>query len=197
MTCILARTAPSAQVTWSTNENRFLAVPFSEQDMNQPSSWISEFISASSSITSAHVGSMLRFKLAAHDLQICAGRWQGQARGQRICSRCQMQQVEDELHMVFQCPSYDSLRERFGALFSSFGGFDQCRQVAQPTGDDMSFMQQKPRLVAAFIHACWLQRCSPVTARIMMPEVEEAPEDSDEFLSIPSSGDSWFECEDV
>ena len=192
------RTAPSTQVTWSTYENWFSAVPFSEQDMNQPSSWISEFISASSSITSAHVGSMLRFKLAAHDLQICAGRWQGQARGQRICSRCQMQQVEDEFHMVFECPFYDALRERFGALFSSFGGFDQCRQVAQPTGDDMrSFMQQKPRLVAAFIHACWLQRCSPVTARIMMPEVEEALEDSDEFLSIPSSGDSWFECEDV
>ena len=84
------------------------------------------------------------------------------------------------------------------SLFSSFGGFAQCRQVAQPTGDDMrSFMQQKPRLVAAFIHVCRLQRCSPVTARLMMPEVEEALEDSEEFLSIPSSGDSWFDCEDV
>lgn len=192
------RTAPSAEVTWSTYENWFAAVPFSDQDVSQPASGISEFITASSGINSTHVGSMLRFKLAAHDLQICAGRWQGQARGQRICSRCHLQQVEDEFHMVFECPYYNPTRVRFGSLFSAFGGWEQCHQVAQASGSDMRlFMQQKPRLVAAFVHACWLQRCSPVTTRLMMPEVEEALEDSEEFLSVPGSDESWFDCEDI
>ena len=88
------RTASSAQVTWSMYEHWFAAVPFSEQDMNQPSSWTSDFVAASSSLNPTRVGSMLRFKSASHDLQICAGRWQKQARGQRICARCQLQHVE-------------------------------------------------------------------------------------------------------
>ena len=166
--------------------------------MNQPSSWTLDFVAASSSLNPTHVGSMLRCKLASHDLQICAGRWQKQARGQRICARCQLQQVEDEFQMVFECPFHTLMRERFGSLFESFGGWDQCDRVAQPTGPDLrSFMQQKPRLVAAFIHACWLQRCSPVTTRLMMPEVEEALVDSEEFLSISSSDKGWFDCEEV
>lgn len=189
------RLAPSSQVTWSTYERWFAQVPFENQNLSDSSSWVSDVIGASAGINSAHIASLMRFKLAAHDLQVCTGRWQGQAREQRLCSRCPMQLVEDEFHMVFECPFYDPVRVRFAQLFSSFGGWSHCRQAARPSGPDLcSFMQQKPRLVAAFTHACWLQRCSPVVAQIMMPEVEAALEASEEFLSV--SSDSWFECED-
>lgn len=189
------RLAPSSQVIWSTYERWFAQVPFGDQDMTVPSSWVSDVIGASAGIHGAHIGSLMRFKLGAHDLSVCTGRWQGLARDRRVCSRCDLQQVEDEFHMVFECPFYDPQRESFAQLFSSFGGWDRCRQVAQPVGPDLCcFMQQKPRLVAAFIHACWLQRCSPIVAQLMMPEVEAAIEDSEEFLSV--SSDSWFECEE-
>jgi hypothetical protein len=56
------------------------------------------------------------------------------------------------------------------------------------------FMHQKPSIVAAYVHACWLKRCKPVVAQVLMPDVTDALQDSDEFLSI--SSDNWFDCED-
>ena len=84
-------------------EHWFAAVSFSEQDLHQPSSWTLDFVAASSFLNHPHVGSMLKIQLAVHDLLICAGRWQGQARRQRICARCQLQHVEDKFHVVLEC----------------------------------------------------------------------------------------------
>ena len=99
--------------------------------------------------------------------------------------------------MVFECPAYSSLREQFGQLFTHFGGWDRCREMVRPDGQHLSeFNHQKPRLVAAFVHACWLQRCSPIVAQLMLPEIDAALEDSEDFVSISSS--EWFDCvEDV
>ena len=41
------------------------------------------------------------------------------------------------------------------------------------------------RLVAAFVHACWLQLCSPIVAQLMLPEIDAALEDSEDFVSSP------------
>lgn len=49
-------------------------------------------------------------------------------------------------------------------------------------------MLQMPSLVAAFLHACWLIRCSPVVAEMMMPVSDDVLQpgarldDSDDFL---------------
>ena len=189
------RTAPSTHVTFSTYERWFALVPFSEVNLSAPASWVSGSRDQSAGIHPDHLSSLLRFKLAAHDLQVCAGRWQGQSRAQRTCSRCSLQVVEDEFHMVFECPYYDTIRARFSELFSSFGGWDRCGKNAQPVGSDLvSFMHQKPRLVAAFVHACWLKRCSPVVTQIMMPEVETALDRSEDFWSLDS--EVWLDCED-
>ena len=136
----------------------------------------------------------MRFKLSAHDLRVCTGRWQGQVREYRICTRCSLSQVEDEFHMVFECPAYSSLREQFGQLFTHFGGWDRCREMVRPDGQHLSeFIHQKPRVVAAFVHACWLQRCSPTVAQVM-PDIEAALEASEDLVSILS--DELFYCEE-
>ena len=85
-TDICCKITAATAMTWSTYEHWFAAVPFSEHDMNLPSSKTSHFVAASSSLNPTHVGSMLRFKLASNDLQICAGRqkhgmaWHGKSR---------------------------------------------------------------------------------------------------------------------
>jgi hypothetical protein len=101
--------------------------------------------------------------------------------------------------MVFECPFYAPVRERFSQLFESFGGRSQTwTSIASshPGGTDMlTFMRQRPALVAAFVHCCFLLRCHPDTD----PDVflssqpiaqlfeDDDDDDDDEFFSADSS----------
>ena len=63
----------------------------------------------------------------------------------------------------------------------------------RPDGHQLrEFIYHTPRLVAAFIHTCWLQRFTPTVAQVMMPDIEAALEASEDFVSI--SSDEWFDC---
>ena len=59
-----------------------------------------------------------RWRLSSHDLRIETGRYTSPStpREARTCSKCP-EYVEDEDHVLFQCPLYDSVRTRFRATF--------------------------------------------------------------------------------
>lgn len=52
-------------------------------------------------------------------LQVEKGRWIGQSREERICRRCEMQVVDDERHMIFQCTGLDDIREQYSELYEN------------------------------------------------------------------------------
>ena len=49
------RSAPSTHVTYSAYEQWFASVPFADQDLSQPSSWISQVVESSAGINPAHM----------------------------------------------------------------------------------------------------------------------------------------------
>ena len=73
----------------------------------------------------------VRFKLGCHDLGIEAGRWNGTPRCQRLCPRCDQGELDDERHLVFECPCFEPLRREYRHLFTCEIGFDMRRFFAQ------------------------------------------------------------------
>jgi hypothetical protein len=64
---------------------------------------------------------LMRFRLGCADNAVNTGRFQTQkkARADRTCMCCKSGQAEDELHMVFECSAYDTIRKshKFEAIF--------------------------------------------------------------------------------
>ena len=78
----------------------------------------------------------LRFRLGSHNLQVELGRWQNcRPRCDRLCQRCAMHEVDDEWHMVFDCPAFESLRAARRQLFSGRVAYDM-----------VAFMRQKDQM---------------------------------------------------
>ena len=65
----------------------------------------------------------MRFRLGFADTEVTNGRsiaTQSRIpRAQRLCRCCNNSQVEDELHLVFECPAYTHIRERYSDIFST------------------------------------------------------------------------------
>ena len=55
-----------------------------------------------------------RWRLSNHDLQIEKGRRRDIPREQRVCDLCET--LEDEQHVIFQCPRYMDIRQRHQEL---------------------------------------------------------------------------------
>ncbi len=162
------RGASSDQVQYCTYEKWFADCPFTELDMHNPTSWCPNFVHDASGINQAHVASLLRFRLGAHDLRVVTGRWSQdrnvrENRVARVCELCHTGITEDEFHMVFECPFYAPAREYFACLFSDgAANWENMASSARPDGPDMArFMAQNVKLVAAFVHVCWLLRRDP------------------------------------
>jgi Reverse transcriptase (RNA-dependent DNA polymerase) len=69
----------------------------------------------------ARVQSLLRFRLGAwHKLAVNAGRFGSshQPRAERVCMHCNTGGMEDELHVLFECPAYEEVRQRYPLLFT-------------------------------------------------------------------------------
>ena len=60
--------------------------------------------------------SLIRFRTGAHHYRICTGRWENTPRTERLCRKCALRQVEDEKHVVFECPWYSTVRQQFHSL---------------------------------------------------------------------------------
>ena len=55
-------------------------------------------------------GIITRWRLSNHDLKIETGRYSGLPREERVCELCLI--LEDEFHVVFECPLYEEVREK-------------------------------------------------------------------------------------
>ena len=62
------------------------------------------------------------------------------ARERRICQRCLSGEVDDEHHMVFDCPALEEVRVQHAGLFAG-------------SADLRSFLAQESSQVAAFVSA--------------------------------------------
>ena len=61
----------------------------------------------------------LQFRLGSHQLPIVVGRFAGVVRASRVCTHCGSAAVADELHMMFECPALQAVRQRYASLFSA------------------------------------------------------------------------------
>ena len=52
-------------------------------------------------------------------MPIVLGRFAGVVRASKVCTHCGSVAVADELHMIFQCPDLQALRQRYASLFSA------------------------------------------------------------------------------
>jgi len=90
-------------------------------------------------------------------------------RDERVCLRCTRHAVEDELHVLFECPAYQQIRTKYGSkLFSRFGVNMQSaiRVLTREPGKVPEFMNQEPKVVARFVYEClhsrWQNEDDPV-----------------------------------
>ena len=54
-----------------------------------------------------------KFRLSSHDLNIEKGRYQNIPRENRICGKCNRNEIEDEYHFTLICPYYRDLRNTY------------------------------------------------------------------------------------
>ena len=57
------------------------------------------------------------FRLSAHNLNIEIGRRNNIGRRSRLCTMCNVGDVEDEFHFILKCPFYKELREKYIKVF--------------------------------------------------------------------------------
>ncbi len=86
---------------------------------------------------------LAQLRTGSHWLRVETGRWQKQPREERVCSLCEHAAVEDVEHLVFDCPFYEGLRQRFNSLFAVGG-----RELHV-------FLSHDPVRVAQFVQECY------------------------------------------
>ena len=140
--------APPAAVATGSTTTKFayyLHCIRGDLPLNQPSPHLLEVSDCK------HRISLSRFRTSCHDLRIERERYLPQAlkapRHERTCLQCASACIEDESHMIFQCPIYDDLRFQYADLFSP----DMPHSTA-------CFLTQDQNRVAAFIHDCSVLR---------------------------------------
>ena len=67
----------------------------------------------SKAISEIHRKSITRFRLSSHNLNIESGRYKNELRSKRICTLCNLRDVEDEFHFILKCPKYQEIRNLY------------------------------------------------------------------------------------
>ena len=83
--------------------------------------WLSRPKYLLSDHSASATGVFMRFMLGSHRLAVNEGRWQDggyRPHADRICRRCAMHSVDDEQHLVFECPQLQYIRDVWPELFS-------------------------------------------------------------------------------
>ena len=107
---------------------------------------------------------LMRFRLGAHGLDVVTGAWNGGVRvprEQRVCRLCDMGKVEDEAHLVLECPHYYVFRLAFADLFVESPDNGHVAPIANSSTDSMMsrfFQQNNQRRVARFLSLCLDER---------------------------------------
>ena len=160
------RHAESNMVKMVTYNSWFMTGPIPEEELDAGyPQGMPRYIRHTAGIPFAYVKQLMRLRTGAHHLAIETGRWSRPVlpRQRRTCTKCTQTVVEDELHLLFECPAYVRIREKFeNVLFSKFGG---CRQATRTMRNDVAqvrqFMDQEPTYqVAKFVFECFEFRMS-------------------------------------
>ena len=83
----------------------------------------------------------IRFRTGSHWLEIEQERFSRQSQDNRTCTACSLGLLGDESHMIFHCPIYRDIRQKYACLFT-------CAHDVQ------TLMQQDYRKIAGFIYQC-------------------------------------------
>jgi len=76
-------------------------------------SWSFEFEPYLDKLVSRNLRSCItKLRLCAHNLRIHTGRYEHLDRNVRYCQVCNIHEIEDEFHFVFNCSLYNNLRQR-------------------------------------------------------------------------------------
>ena len=155
------RTAPSDGVRLVTYDKWFAvpAVPDAQLEPGFPQC-MPAYVKHTGGIPFPQVKQLIQFRCSAHHLRVETGRWERPqlARGERVCEKCTRGVVEDELHVLFECPAYSSVRTQFSDLFAPLGGIEQAARSVKAPGQFSAFMDQNPQSVAAFVWECMQHR---------------------------------------
>ena len=93
--------------------------------------------------------SMLR--LSCHPLKIETGRYRKIPQELRLCDFCNLNEIENEYHMIMRCKLYDNLRDNF---FSAYDNFNNERwNKATSLKEKFSILMQ-PNNTNSAIHTC-------------------------------------------
>ena len=55
-----------------------------------------------------------KFRFSAHSLNVETGRYDAIARENRICTKCDLLDIEDEFHFILKCPFYTDIIHIYG-----------------------------------------------------------------------------------
>ena len=108
-----------------------------------------------------------RFRLGAHGLEVIKAGWTNGGsveRRNRLCKCCKLEIGEAEVHLIFECPIYDELRQHYNSIFTVLSLLDVCGHssitFSAPTEEMMQGFMKQPNqfLVAKIIGKCMLMR---------------------------------------
>jgi len=131
-----------------------------------------DYVIHSTCIQPCKLQRLIRFRCGAHALRIQSARYdpnhQDGERSSRHCMLCSMHSIEDEYHMIFECPVYHCVRQRYAQLFSvlpeAFWHTTATTEYTSAADHRMIlFMTQKCTQVAAFISECFAIRAQSLT----------------------------------
>lgn len=153
------RTAETERARLATYHNWF-AVP--QGGRQQPEKGyppdMPRYIKHTGGIPFAHVKQLMRLRTGAHHLRVETERWKQPRipRSERVCEKCTLgNMVEDEFHLLFECPAYHHIRIKYeSVLFAGFGGVSRVSRTMRTPGKIKAFMEQDPKHVAAFVWEC-------------------------------------------
>lgn len=117
------------------------------------------YISYSASINAHCLQELIRFRCGSHKLNVETGRWhkQRKVRAERLCTKCDACEVEDEFHFIMRCSAYCGMRRKYHKLFTFMGGYTRTHMAS---ADDMRVVmtQSNFRMLAQYITECTLVR---------------------------------------
>ena len=102
------------------------------------------------------ITAMARYRMSSHDLNIERGRFNNPItpKNQRICTRCQLNEIDDEIHLLLHCCAMKNERE---ILYDSVAAIINI----QPTNEILGIMTSRDitvvKSLAQFIYGCFKQ----------------------------------------
>jgi hypothetical protein len=84
-----------------------------------------------------------RFRTSSHRLRVETGRWSNLAWSDRKCGQCDLGAVQDERHVLLECPAFADIRSKFNELLKACG--DQMHAL---------MVSDNSKQVAWFVHEC-------------------------------------------